>query len=485
MHGQNRSEYKARTQNPSILNKLSRRASQYSSVSKSLIQRRKNTSTQSKSYQQETLLILQTVLTINPDPSHLWNYRREVVVSLCKSSAAHYNDVVHSMSKERDLVIKCLHKNSKAYSIWFHWKWCLRHWLCFDIKIFLETGKWRGEKVKSREITLEMTAWWTQLLNGELELCEELLMLDERNFHCWNYRRFVVSALALILSVKRIPMNTGNIDKMEQMIQHLDGSWNWIQQPSSHHVNMNYSMFIHTLNNESKAANEVLFVMGAQISTKATDKSTTLSTATSCNILLTDSEKDQLLATEWNFIQSKVLQNFSNYSALHYRSKLVLLLFHRALPSTPTQQQRSDLQYQVVKTELELLTNAIFTEPDDQSPWWYHNFLMDWIKPSISSMNDNPAVWKLYEHILEQEFQSIRMLVQGEKGRCKWGLLALVKIINARVYVWKLQQQQEDEGNSEDSIWWKGKAKDYMESLISLDPSKKERYIYMMEQMHL
>ena len=26
------------------------------------------------------------------------------------------------------------------------------------------------------------------------------------------------------------------------------------------------------------------------------------------------------------------------------------------------------------------MTNAVFTEPDDQSPWWYHQFLLTWFR---------------------------------------------------------------------------------------------------------
>ena len=55
---------------------------------------------------------------------------------------------------------KCLMKNPKSYPAWFHRKWCVT-------KFSADVDK-------------------------EVELTSEFLGLDERNFHCWNYRRYLI-----------------------------------------------------------------------------------------------------------------------------------------------------------------------------------------------------------------------------------------------------------------------------------------------------
>jgi hypothetical protein len=65
-----------------------------------------------------------------------------------------------------------------------------------------------------------------------------------------------------------------------------------------------------------------------------------------------------------------VESNFSNYSAWHYRSKLLPHL--RADPAS----LRSSLL-----EELQLLRNAFFTAPEDQSAWFYHRWLIAQLAP--------------------------------------------------------------------------------------------------------
>ncbi|KAI3650932.1 hypothetical protein MP228_004413 [Amoeboaphelidium protococcarum] len=70
-----------------------------------------------------------------------------------------------------------------------------------------------------------------------------------------------------------------------------------------------------------------------------------------------DTYSAQLRDAEMEYCLTKIKANFSNYSAWHYRSKM---------QSSPF-------------VDLELVQNALFTSPDDQAAWFYH----DWIIGSL------------------------------------------------------------------------------------------------------
>ncbi|KAJ3119153.1 hypothetical protein HK098_005746, partial [Nowakowskiella sp. JEL0407] len=67
---------------------------------------------------------------------------------------------------------------------------------------------------------------------------------------------------------------------------------------------------------------------------------------------------------EFNYTSTKISQNFSNYSAWHYRSKVL----HGAFGGS----ERDG----VVQQDFELVRNAYYTEPSDQSAWLYHRWLL-------------------------------------------------------------------------------------------------------------
>ena len=59
---------------------------------------------------------------------------------------------------------------------------------------------------------------------------------------------------------------------------------------------------------------------------------------------------------ELEFTYEKICSNFSNYSAWHYRSKLIEHLY-----------KENQIDLNIFKNELNLIEQALFTDPNDQS----------------------------------------------------------------------------------------------------------------------
>ena len=156
--------------------------------------------------------------------------------------------------------------------------------------------------------------------NSELELCQLLLTEDQRNFHCWSYRRLIAER--------------GHIHPQK----------------------------------------------------------------------------------EFEFSTEKINENFSNYSAYHHRSLYI--------------QRDGQRSRQVVESEFSMIENAIYTEPDDQSSWWYHQFLLSWItdEKEGSYLYREVDHSKWLEGILEQQMAVMRGLLLLESSS-KWAMSSLSMMI--------------------------------------------------------
>jgi len=182
------------------------------------------------------------LLTANSDLYTLWNYRKEVFK---KMEERNDEEEIQSLySTELDFIDATLVHNPKSYCLWEHRVFCMRRMPDPD--------------------------WST-----ELKLTSKFLEYDERNFHCWDYRRFVVAA---------------------------------------------------------------------------SPKSAT--------------PKDEL-----DFTFDKISNNFSNYSSWHYRSKLLPLVH-------PDDDCLHGIQETALLAEFSHTMNAVFTDPNDQSAWFYHRWLL-------------------------------------------------------------------------------------------------------------
>jgi geranylgeranyl transferase type-2 subunit alpha len=75
----------------------------------------------------------------------------------------------------------------------------------------------------------------------------------------------------------------------------------------------------------------------------------------------------ECLEAEFQFTMDKINEDFSNYSSWHYRSKL--------LPQIYAGKAQEEVDA-ALDNEFELVKQAFFTEPEDQSGWLYHRWLL-------------------------------------------------------------------------------------------------------------
>ncbi|XP_052896795.1 geranylgeranyl transferase type-2 subunit alpha [Anopheles moucheti] len=109
-------------------------------------------------YDAEMMEITAKLLGSNPDIATLWNLRRMCILALKDSNV---EDIQGVFEKDLGFTEMCLMVNPKSYCAWHHRCWILEN---------APTADWQKE----------------------VDLCTKYLKLDERNFHCWDYRRYVV-----------------------------------------------------------------------------------------------------------------------------------------------------------------------------------------------------------------------------------------------------------------------------------------------------
>uniref|UniRef100_A0A182PEM2 Geranylgeranyl transferase type-2 subunit alpha n=1 Tax=Anopheles epiroticus TaxID=199890 RepID=A0A182PEM2_9DIPT len=129
-------------------------------------------------YDTEMMELTGKLLGSNPDIATLWNLRRMCILGLKESNA---DDIQTIFDKDLGFTEMCLMVNPKSYCAWHHRCWILEN---------APKADWQKE----------------------VELCTKYLKLDERNFHCWDYRRYVVEK-AGVTPEKEFAFCTEKIEK--------------------------------------------------------------------------------------------------------------------------------------------------------------------------------------------------------------------------------------------------------------------------------
>ena len=112
-------------------------------------------------YTQESLDLTTKCITLSPDFYSVFNFRRRILEALLADQSEEIKGEI--LSKELDTLTKITRESPKSYTLWFQRQWVILH---------------------SRN--------YEKVMKKELALCDKLLAMDQRNFHVWNYRTWLV-----------------------------------------------------------------------------------------------------------------------------------------------------------------------------------------------------------------------------------------------------------------------------------------------------
>jgi geranylgeranyl transferase type-2 subunit alpha len=135
----------------------------------------------------------------------------------------------------------------------------------------------------------------------------------------------------------------------------------------------------------------------------------------------------------------------------------------------------------VLPAEFSIVENAIFTEPDDQSAWWYHQFLLTWAIKEIESKQGSGAEaeaaalagWLV--DILQQQLELVRSLYEIEPT-CTWVMNSLVAMITLLCS----QPLAAAAAGSVDVSAPLAERSELLQKLLDVDPNHRHRYKYLL-----
>lgn len=293
------------------------------------------------------------LLRANPDIVTLWNYRKEILLHI-KPSKELINDELY-------LTEKCLQVNPKSYSAWYHRNWVLDN--------------------------VDPSPDW----NKELSLCTKYLKMDERNFHCWDYRQIVVSKC-----------QEPNENELEFTMEMIESNFS------------NYSAWHYRSKLFSAAGKD-------EERTKITELSLVESAA------FTDpSDQSAWIYQRWligKLEPSKYIYTISQIENIYY------LILNRSLPinnkvkgldDTEWEQFDSKVWFKSVDT---LGSNSV--EIVDEDSKILDKILIDDVRPDIFNLNISEQL----KSVLNAQLESLHQLLKMEPDS-KWALLTYVLLLN-------------------------------------------------------
>ncbi|KAJ9108904.1 hypothetical protein QFC21_000225 [Naganishia friedmannii] len=225
-----------------------------------------------RDYSEDAFHLTNGILDFNPEFYTIWNYRRLIMLEGLFSNAAP-EERYSRLTSELRLTTSYLKIHPKVYWIWTHRKWCLEHIPDGPGRISSSAPVDEAQNVKGANGTVadqverpvhpsesveestkpaqtdetpkereeeeenDVEGWKKEAWGRELMLVEKMLEADSRNFHAWDYRRYVLSSLPRTFqpaktpqtevryTTKKIESNFSNFSAWHQRTKELAKIW--------------------------------------------------------------------------------------------------------------------------------------------------------------------------------------------------------------------------------------------------------------------
>jgi len=237
-------------------------------------------------------------------------------------------------------------------------------------------------------------------------LVSKMLSYDSRNFHAWQYRRTVV----------------GSLEELSRQETHTQSE----PKPQS----------------QSQSQPE-----GRSEATATPDEPQPV-------------KQPSMSEQEFEYTTKMIKANLSNFSAWHNRSQLIPRLLSDRHADSAARRTLLD-------QEFDLITQALYTDPYDQSLWFYHQYLMTTLSVKC------PEKWRIVRELddgdrveyLQTQLEMLRDMLDGTDD-CKWIYQALLTTA-----------QECREVESGDEVVSTVEMEEWMVQLERLDPLRKGRWV--------
>ncbi|KAL3235158.1 Geranylgeranyl transferase type-2 subunit alpha [Nakaseomyces bracarensis] len=159
---------------------------------------------------------------------------------------------------------------------------------------------------------------------------------------------------------------------------------------------------------------------------------------------------------ELGYATEKIKENISNFSAWHQRAQLIQDMLHK---------DEIENKAAFIDHEIEFVTNAMFTDAEDQAVWFYIKWLVR------SDLVSKTLTKERYLEVLKSFWENITLINEDElefSGKENVWCLKLLIV---------LQETQKELGvEIVDNIEL------YLNKLLEFDPLRKNRYLYLLER---